>query len=78
MKNECKLNLAIVFSELDDMNSASKAESLFEEICQSYSQLANMKPNDKEIKAKDEFVKFYLKQEKYEVILFSLFSNLRV
>jgi hypothetical protein len=49
------------------MNSVSKAEDLFNEVCNSYSQLANLKPNDREIRAKEEFVRFFLKQERYEV-----------
>lgn len=63
--NHCKLNLALVFSELDDMNSASKAEDLFQELISSYSAMNDGKCSEKEISVKEEFVKFYLKQEKY-------------
>jgi hypothetical protein len=65
--NECKLSQAFVFSELDDMNSASKAEDLLQEVANSYNVLFKGKVSDKEIKCKEELVKFYLKQDKFEV-----------
>ena len=57
----------MVFSELDDMNSSSKAEEIFKEVAESYSKLNNKKTNEKEIKINEELVKYYLKQEKFQV-----------
>ena len=48
------------------MNSASKAEDLYTDVYNSYRAFYNKKVNEKEIRAKEELVKFYLKQEKYE------------
>ena len=48
------------------MNSSSKAEDLFKEMLESTKLKEHL--NEKDLKIKDEFVKFYLKQEKYEVI----------
>ena len=61
---ECKLALAKIFSEVDDMNSSSKAEELYQQVLGGFSK--NYTLNEKIIQVKDEFIKFYLKQEKYE------------
>ncbi len=61
------MKLANVFTELDDMNSSSKAEDLFKEALEEYAKLNNEKLAEKAIKAKDDLAKFYLKQEKIEV-----------
>ena len=49
------------------MNSSSKAENLFTELIEENLSANENKVNEKGIKLKDEFIRFYLKQEKYEV-----------
>lgn len=46
------------------MNSSSKAEELYQQVLAGFSK--NSILNEKIIQVKDEFIKFYLKQEKYE------------
>ena len=59
--------MALIFANLDDMNSSSKAENLFTELIEENLSANENKVNEKGIKLKDEFIRFYLKQEKYEV-----------
>ncbi|CAF0810696.1 unnamed protein product [Brachionus calyciflorus] len=74
---ECKMALARIFSEFDDMNSSAKSEDMYKECIDGYKKMfVNL--NEKLIIAKDELVKFYLKQEKYEdafVLLEDLLKN---
>lgn len=50
------------------MNSTNKAEELFNEVIRIYAKLTEPSLNEHTIKAKDELVKFFLKEHKYEVI----------
>lgn len=64
--NECKLTLAKIYSQLDDMNSVDKAEDLYNQVINRHEEMfANL--NEKILNAKSDLVKFYLKQEKYDV-----------
>ncbi len=57
-----------IYANLDDLSSSSNAEILFKEsieLCE-----ANTEESSKQLlKYKEELVKFYLKQDRYEVIL---------
>jgi len=59
--------MALLLSKFDDMTSSYKAEDLFKEIIEENKNLNENKINEKGIKLKDEFAKFYLKQERYDV-----------
>ena len=61
-----KLKLAKIYGLLDDMNSSEKAEKLFQESIAIYSVICD-RLDEKLLKAKQEFVKFYLKQDKLNV-----------
>ena len=67
MLQDCKLSLALVYAKLDDMNSLDKAEDLFNEMIEENTKQHKSRTNEKGLKLKDELVKFYLKQEKYDV-----------
>lgn len=63
---ECKLALAKIYGELDEMNSVDKAEDLYKQVLEGHSKLFN-DLNEKIINDKNDLIKFYLKQEKFEV-----------
>ena len=62
--------MALLLSKFDDMTSSYKAEDLFKEIIEENRNLNESKLNETGLKLKDEFAKFYIKQERYEVIIF--------
>lgn len=64
---ECKLALAKIYTDLQDMNSIDKSEDLYKQTLEDYSKIFN-NLNEKIIHTKNELVKLYLKQEKYDVI----------
>lgn len=66
---ELKVSLAEIYSDLDDMNSSSKAEDLLREAVDEYSKIFDKNLSEKAIKSKEDLAKFYLKQEKYDVKL---------
>lgn len=74
---DCRLSLALVFAQLDDMNSSSKAETLLNEIIMSYNSIYEGNLSERMLKAKDELVKFYLKQDKYDVRLIKC-TNIKI
>ena len=51
------------------MNSAYKAEDLFKEIIEENKNLNENRINEKGIELKDEFAKFYLKQDRFDVTI---------
>jgi hypothetical protein len=61
--------MALLFAKFDDMNSAYKAEDLFKEIIEENKNLNENRINEKGIELKDEFAKFYLKQDRFDVSL---------
>lgn len=65
---DTKLNLAKIFAQKDDMNSSNKAEELFKEVVGTFTK-ASESVNEHMIKAKDELVKFYLKEQRYDVYI---------
>lgn len=73
---DCKLNLAKIFAQKDDMNSSNKAEELFKEVVGSFTKATDA-VNEHTVKAKDELVKFYLKEHRYEVIIIYKERDLR-
>ncbi len=61
--------MAQLLAKFDDMNSAYKAEDLFKEIIEENKNLNENRINEKGIELKDEFAKFYLKQDRFDVCL---------
>ena len=61
--------MALLFAKFDDMNSAYKAEDLFKEIIEENKNLNENRINEKGIELKDEFAKFYLKQDRFDVTI---------
>lgn len=60
----CKFSLAKIYSELEDITSATNAENRFKECIELYEKL---KYDEKILKAEDEMVKFFLKQDRFDV-----------
>ena len=61
---DCKLKLAKLLTDLDDMTSSKSAELLFKECIDTYA--ANLsEKHAKVLKAKEGLAKYYLTQEKY-------------
>lgn len=63
---ECKLALAKIYAESEDMNSIYKAEDLYLQTLESFSRIFT-DVNEKIINTKNDLVKLYLKQEKLDV-----------
>ena len=59
--------MALILPEFDDMTSSDKAEKLFKEIIDEETKLNDGRISERGLKYEEEFVKFYLKQERYEV-----------
>lgn len=61
---DCKLKLAKLLTDLDDMNSSMSAELLFKECIETY--VTNLsEKHAKVLKAKEGLAKYYLTQEKF-------------
>jgi hypothetical protein len=62
---DTKFELAQLYSLVDDVNSASNAESIFKECIELYEK--SFEKSEKLLKIKEQLIKFYLTQERYEV-----------
>ena len=65
---DCKFNLAKTYANLGDLNSAFNAENFFNDSIELFEKVFNGSLNAKVLNSKEELVKFYLKQDRYEVI----------
>lgn len=59
---------------MDDVTNSEYAENIFKECIDIQEKKINGEVTEKFLQIKEEFVKFYLKQEKYDVSIFSKFN----
>ena len=62
----CKFNLAKLYADQDDLTSSENSEDLFKECIEIHEKNFD-EVTEKILKIKEEFVKFYLRQDKYDV-----------
>lgn len=60
---------------MDDVTNSEYAENIFKECIDIQEKKFNGEVTEKFLQIKEEFVKFYLKQEKYDVRFFVIFSK---
>lgn len=60
---------------MDDVKNSEYAEDIFKECIDIQEKKFNGEVTEKFLQIKEEFVKFYLKQEKYDVRFFVIFSK---
>ena len=65
---DCKFNLAKTYANLDGLNNSSNAENFFNDSIELFEKVFNGSLNAKILNSKEELVKFYLKQDRYEVM----------